>query len=68
MVRYFMSIREVCDLVITAASHAMTPVRPDVSVYVLDMGQPVKIVELERIRLNPAHNQQRRRSWRIPAA
>ena len=23
---------------------------------------------LERIRFNPAHNQQRRRSWRIPAA
>jgi O-antigen biosynthesis protein WbqV len=46
MVRYFMTIREACDLVITAATHATTPVRPDVSVYVLDMGQPVKIVEL----------------------
>jgi O-antigen biosynthesis protein WbqV len=46
MVRYFMTIREACDLVITAATHAMTPVRPDVSVYVLNMGQPVKIVEL----------------------
>lgn len=46
MVRYFMTIREACDLVITAATHAMNPVRPDVSVYVLDMGQPVKIVEL----------------------
>ena len=46
MVRYFMTIREACDLVITAASHAMTPVRPDVSVYVLNMGQPVKIVDL----------------------
>lgn len=50
MVRYFMTIREACDLVITAATHAMSPVRPDVSVYVLNMGQPVKIVELaERI-------------------
>lgn len=46
MVRYFMTIREACDLVITAASHAMTPNRPDVSVYVLNMGQPVKIVDL----------------------
>jgi O-antigen biosynthesis protein WbqV len=50
MVRYFMTIREACDLVITAATHALNPVRPDVSVYVLNMGQPVKIVDLaERI-------------------
>jgi O-antigen biosynthesis protein WbqV len=46
MVRYFMTIREACDLVITAASHALAPERPGVSVYVLNMGQPVKIVEL----------------------
>jgi FlaA1/EpsC-like NDP-sugar epimerase len=46
MVRYFMTIREACDLVITAATHALTPPRPDVSVYVLNMGQPVRIVEL----------------------
>lgn len=46
MVRYFMTIREACDLVITAATHAMAPVRPDVSVYVLNMGQPIRIVEL----------------------
>jgi FlaA1/EpsC-like NDP-sugar epimerase len=61
MVRYFMTIREACDLVITAATHALTPVRPDVSVYVLNMGQPVKIVDLaERmIRLSglqPGHD------------
>lgn len=50
MVRYFMTIREACDLVITAATHALGPVRPDVSVYVLNMGQPVRIVDLaERI-------------------
>ena len=50
MVRYFMTIREACDLVITAASHALGSKRSDVSVYVLNMGQPVKIVELaERI-------------------
>jgi O-antigen biosynthesis protein WbqV len=46
MVRYFMTIREACDLVITAATHALSPARSDVSVYVLDMGQPVRIVEL----------------------
>jgi len=50
MVRYFMTIREACDLVVTAASHALAPKRSDVSVYVLNMGQPVKIVDLaERI-------------------
>jgi O-antigen biosynthesis protein WbqV len=61
MVRYFMTIREACDLVITAAAHALAPARPDVSVYVLNMGQAVKIVDLaERmIRLSglqPGHD------------
>jgi O-antigen biosynthesis protein WbqV len=61
MVRYFMTIREACDLVITAVTHALSPVRPNVSVYVLNMGQPVKIVDLaERmIRLSglqPGHD------------
>ncbi|MGA7430930.1 MAG: nucleoside-diphosphate sugar epimerase/dehydratase [Xanthobacteraceae bacterium] len=46
MVRYFMTIREACDLVITAASHALGPRRSETSVYVLNMGQPIKIVEL----------------------
>jgi len=46
MVRYFMTIREACDLVVTAASHALGPERTDVAVYVLNMGQPVRIVEL----------------------
>ena len=46
MVRYFMTIREACDLVVTAASHALSSGRSDVSVYVLNMGQPVKIVDL----------------------
>ncbi|MDD1529765.1 capsular biosynthesis protein [Bradyrhizobium sp. WBOS7] len=46
MVRYFMTIREACDLVITAATHALGAQRADVSVYVLNMGQPVKIVDL----------------------
>lgn len=46
MVRYFMTIREACDLVITAATHAVATERPRVSVYVLNMGQPVKIIDL----------------------
>ena len=45
MVRYFMTIHEACDLVITAATHALGAPR-SVSVYVLNMGQPVKIVDL----------------------
>src|ERR1019366_811098 len=50
MVRYFMTIREACDLVLTAATHALGPDRGDVSVYLLNMGQPVRIVDLaERI-------------------
>jgi FlaA1/EpsC-like NDP-sugar epimerase len=61
MVRYFMTIREACDLVIMAATHALGPERVDASVYVLNMGQPVKIVDLaERmIRLSglePGHD------------
>jgi O-antigen biosynthesis protein WbqV len=46
MVRYFMTIREACDLVVTAAAHALNERRSDVSVYALNMGQPVKIVDL----------------------
>src|SRR5215831_10285865 len=46
MVRYFMTIREACDLVVTASIHALGPDRSDVAVYVLNMGQPVRIVDL----------------------
>ncbi len=61
MVRYFMTIREACDLVVTSAAHALGPQRSDVAVYVLNMGQPVKIVDLaERIirlsGLEPGHD------------
>jgi FlaA1/EpsC-like NDP-sugar epimerase len=61
MVRYFMTIREACDLVLTAATHALGRQHSDVSVYVLNMGQPVRIVDLaERmIRLSglqPGHD------------
>ena len=46
MVRYFMTIREACDLVLMSASHALSATPHDASVYVLNMGQPVKIVDL----------------------
>src|SRR5438552_5463081 len=46
MVRYFMTIREACDLVVTAASHALGATHATTSVYVLNMGQPIKIVDL----------------------
>jgi O-antigen biosynthesis protein WbqV len=46
MVRYFMTIREACDLVVTAATHALGSTGRDASVYVLNMGQPVRILDL----------------------
>ncbi|WP_406855877.1 nucleoside-diphosphate sugar epimerase/dehydratase [Alsobacter sp. KACC 23698] len=53
MVRYFMTVREAAELVLTAASHADFDMRADgaatgetPSVYVLKMGQPVKIMAL----------------------
>src|SRR5256714_6459081 len=50
MVRYFMTIREACDLVVTAASHALEQTQTDVAVYVLHLGPPVEIVDLsERV-------------------
>src|SRR5437764_14085436 len=45
MVRYFMTIREACDLVVTAASHALETGPSGISVYVLNMGQPAEIVD-----------------------
>jgi FlaA1/EpsC-like NDP-sugar epimerase len=46
MVRYFMTIGEACDLVITAAGHALADAGRTASVYVLNMGQPVRIADL----------------------
>ncbi|PZN99718.1 MAG: capsular biosynthesis protein [Hyphomicrobiales bacterium] len=48
MIRYFMTIREACDLVLTAASHARSdgPEAERAAVYVLKMGQPVRIMDL----------------------
>jgi len=46
MVRYFMTIREACDLVLAASSHGVGRGSSSAAVYVLNMGQPVKIVDL----------------------
>jgi FlaA1/EpsC-like NDP-sugar epimerase len=48
MIRYFMTIREACDLVLTAATHAPEHEAQDerAAVYVLKMGQPLKIIDL----------------------
>ncbi|HLH51294.1 MAG TPA: SDR family NAD(P)-dependent oxidoreductase [Roseiarcus sp.] len=48
MVRYFMTVREAVDLVISAAAHADSTVGGEAraSVYVLKMGQPARIVDL----------------------
>lgn len=48
MIRYFMTIREACDLVLTSASHAPEHEAQDerAAVYVLKMGQPLKILDL----------------------
>lgn len=47
MIRYFMTIREACDLVVTATGHALDHTEPEaLSVYVLNMGQPVRIYDL----------------------
>ena len=50
MVRYFMTVREASELVLSAASHALGA-RTEItypSVYVLKMGQQVKILDLAR--------------------
>lgn len=48
MKRYFMTIREATELVLQAAAHGVT--RPDQRgrIFVLDMGEPVRIVDLAR--------------------
>jgi FlaA1/EpsC-like NDP-sugar epimerase len=48
MVRYFMTVREAVDLVISAAAHAASGLGVDTraSVYVLKMGQPARILDL----------------------
>src|SRR2546421_1646817 len=45
MVRYFMTIREACDLVVTAANHALPRQRIDGAVFPLNLGQQGRIVQ-----------------------
>jgi FlaA1/EpsC-like NDP-sugar epimerase len=46
MLRYFMTIPEASDLVLSASAHAVDDGRHKTSVYVLNMGQPIRILEL----------------------
>lgn len=48
MKRYFMTIREATELVLQAAANAVTSNDERGRIFVLDMGQPVKIVDLAR--------------------
>ncbi|MFC0283789.1 SDR family NAD(P)-dependent oxidoreductase [Camelimonas abortus] len=46
MVRFFMTIPEACDLVVIASFHAINDPDKATSIYVLNMGRPVKILDL----------------------
>lgn len=48
MTRYFMTIREAVELVLEAAAIGQQDTNTDGRIFVLDMGEPVKIVELAR--------------------
>ena len=48
MLRYFMTMREACDLVMSSAAHAAQDAARSASIYVLNMGQPVRILDLAK--------------------
>jgi O-antigen biosynthesis protein WbqV len=48
MKRYFMSIREATELVLHAAAHGLAEQARRGSILVLDMGEPIRIVDLAR--------------------
>jgi len=52
--RYFMTIREAVELVLAAASRARETENKPGLIHVLDMGEPVKIVELARMMIRLA--------------
>jgi len=48
MKRYFMTVREAVELVLQASALGTQGVEPDGKIFVLDMGEPVRIVDLAR--------------------
>lgn len=46
--RFFMTTREAVGLVLQASAHAMAPDAPRGRIFVLDMGEPVRIVDIAR--------------------
>ena len=48
MTRYFMTIREAVELVLQASAIGITEKPTDGRIFVLDMGEPVKIIDLAR--------------------
>jgi O-antigen biosynthesis protein WbqV len=48
MERYFMTIREAVQLVLQASAHGLETKGGEGRIFVLDMGQPIKIVDLAR--------------------
>lgn len=46
MIRYFMTIREAVELVLLASAQANSDAKEDGTIYVLDMGEPVRIIDL----------------------
>ncbi len=48
MQRYFMTIREAVELVLQAAQHGLANPDQRGNIFVLDMGKPLKVVDLAR--------------------
>ena len=48
MTRYFMTVREAVELVLQASAQGVTDKAEQGKIYVLDMGEPVKIIDLAR--------------------
>ena len=48
MTRYFMTVREAVELVLQASAQGVTDKAEQGKIYVLDMGEPVKIIDIAR--------------------